>query len=208
MAALLEEVEVSRMLSGIYQSIAILATVIVFYVADVWFIKRYDPLRTKGSSRNWIYTIVVVAAFIFIVAQPMVWPGLGIHVSAWWGLLAQALGLALVIAGMALHWWTRMHLGQFFSERVEFQEGQYLVETGPYAYVRHPLYTAFFTLVTGLLLLIPALTTLLLTIYAFVDFTLVTRREEKLLAEKLPGYSDYMARTPRFLPRFKKDRDV
>lgn len=201
MAALLEEVEVSLMFSGIYQSIAILATVVVFYVADFWFVNRYDPLRTRGRSRNWIYTIVAMTAFIFIVAQPMVWPGLGIQVSAWWGLL--------VIAGMALHWWTRMHLGQFFSERVEFQEGQYLIETGPYAYVRHPLYTAFFTLVTGLLLLNPALTTLLLTIYTFVDFTVVTRWEEKLLAEKLPGYSDYMARTPRFLPGFRsKDRDV
>jgi protein-S-isoprenylcysteine O-methyltransferase Ste14 len=56
--------------------------------------------------------------------------------------------------------------------------------------------------VWGLLLVNPALPTLLAVVYAHIDFTLATRREEKLLKEALSGYADYMTRTPRFLPRW------
>jgi protein-S-isoprenylcysteine O-methyltransferase Ste14 len=196
------------MFSGIYQSIVILATVVVFYLVDFWLIKRYDPLRAEGSSRNWVFTILIMPVLVFIVVQPILWPGLGLYVKAWWGMLAQALGLALIVAGLALHWWARTHLGQFYGEREEYQDGQYLIESGPYAHVRHPLYTSYFTCIIGVLLVNPGLITLLTVIYAFVSFSMATRREEKLLAEKLPGYSDYMARTSRFLPGFKKDRDV
>jgi protein-S-isoprenylcysteine O-methyltransferase Ste14 len=112
----------------------------------------------------------------------------------------QLVGLMLMLAGLVLHWWARVHLGQFFGERIEYQPGQYLVESGPYAYVCHPIYTAFYLCVVGLLLVNPALTTLLVTIYFFWDFCRTAREEEALLSERLTGYEEYLARTPRYLP--------
>lgn len=192
------------MLTGIYQSGAILAAVVVFYAVDSWLIRRYDSLRAAGSSRSWSYTLMVVIPVVLIIVQPTAWPGLGVYTDAWWGLLMQAVGLALLLGGLTLHWWARLHLGQFYGEREEVQPGQYLVQSGPYAYVRHPLYTSYFALALGLVLINPALSTLLAVAYAVVDFYLATRREEKLLIENLPGYADYIACTPRFLPRLRR----
>lgn len=195
------------MLTGAYQSVAILAVAITFYAVDSWLMHRYDPQRDYGSSRNWIYTTIAVIAIILIVAQPAVWPQLGLHTDAWWGLLVQAVGLVVFLGALALHWWARMHLRQFYAERSsDIQPGQYLVDSGPYAYVRHPIYTSYFMLVIGLLLINPALPTLLVAIYAFVDFSLAPRREERLLIGNVPGYAEYRTRTPRFFPRLDRHK--
>jgi len=141
---------------------------------------------------------------MFIILQPILLPRLGLHVEARWGALLQAVGLLLLIGALALHWWSRAHLQQFYAERVELQPGHVLVETGPYAYVRHPLFSPFFAFVAGLLLINPALPTLLLTLYAVWDLTRAARQEEQLLSRELPGYTEYMARTPPFLPRLSR----
>jgi len=191
------------MLTGVYQSAAILATGILYYVMDVWLMHRYDSLR-EGSSRHWGYTAIVLVIMIFTTVQPIVWPGLGVHTDAWWGLLIQILGLMPIVGGLVLQWWARVHLRQFFYEGVELQPGHCLVESGPYAYIRHPIYISFFMLAIGSLLINPALPMLLGVVYAFALFLPMSTREEKLLAENLPGYADYMARTSRFLPRLRK----
>jgi protein-S-isoprenylcysteine O-methyltransferase Ste14 len=197
------------MFTGVYQSVAILAVFILFYAIDVWLMRRYDPQRDHGSSRNWVYTAMLVFAGIIMILQPAIWPRLGLYTSAWWGLLIQMGGLTMLVGALALHGWARMHLGQFYAERSsDIQQGQYVVNTGPYAYVRHPIYTSYFMLATGLLLINPALTALLLAIYAFVDFSLAPRREEKLLVKNVPGYADYMVRTPRFFPRLSGAKRV
>jgi len=192
------------MLPGVYRSAATLALVITFYGFDFWLIRRYDPLRAQGSSRSWSYTALAIAAAALLIAQPVVWPGLSLHTEARWGLLIQAAGLLLIVGGLALHIWARLHLRQFYGEREEYQTGQTLVTSGPYALVRHPIYSSYYALASGLLLLNPALPTLLGAVYAFVDFSLAVRREERLLSTALPGYAEYMARTPRFLPRLRK----
>jgi protein-S-isoprenylcysteine O-methyltransferase Ste14 len=194
-----------EMLTGVYQSATILATAITFYVMDTRLMRCYDPKREYGSSRNWVYTAVAAIAGIIIIAQPILLPQLGLHTAAWWGLLVQALGLTAIVGGLALHWWARMHLGQFYAERsTDIQQEQYLVDTGPYAYVRHPIYTSYFMLITGFLLVSPALPTLIAAIYTLADFSLAPRREEKLLIQNVPGYADYMDRTPCFFPRFQR----
>jgi protein-S-isoprenylcysteine O-methyltransferase Ste14 len=190
------------MVVGIYQSVATLLLAVAFYAVDVVLIRRYDPLRVQGSSRSWSWTAFAVVMAAVVVVQPMVWPGLGLYPAAWWGLLVQGLGLLLMAGGLALHWWARLHLRQFYGERVEFQAGQHLIETGPYRYVRHPIYTSFFLCITGLLLVNPALTTLAVTLYFFWDFPRAARSEEGMLAQELAGYREYMAHTPRYLPRF------
>ena len=189
------------MLTGVYQSAAILGVFVLFYTVDFALIRRYDRLRAYGSSRSWSYTTMAAAMGLLIVLQPILLPWLGLHTDAWWGLPIQGVGILLILAALALHWWARAHLGQFYGEREEVQPGQFLIESGPYGYVRHPLYTSYYAVSIGLLLVNPAATTLLAAVYSFVDFSLAIRREEKLLAEELPGYADYAARTPRFLPR-------
>jgi protein-S-isoprenylcysteine O-methyltransferase Ste14 len=188
------------MFRGVYQSAVTLAMILVFYAVDVWLMRRFDPARAQGSSRSWSWTLFSAGMALVVVVQPLVLPSLGLYTDAGLGRLIQGVGLALIVAGLALHWWARWHLGQFYGERVEFQQGQVLVQDGPYAYVRHPIYTSFFLCIAGLLLVNPALTTLAVTLYFFWDFPRAARKEEELLVEKLAGYQEYAARTPRYVP--------
>ena len=189
------------MVKGVFLSLALLAVVVVFYSVDSWLIRRYDRFRSSGSSRSWSYTVMAWTAGAAVILQPLVLPRLGLSTTAAWGLGIQALGVVVVGAALALHWWARGTLRQYYGEREEVQPGQRLVCAGPYVYVRHPIYVSYFALALGLVLLAPALTTAAAAVYAFADFMQAAGREEKLLVERLPGYREYMRRVGRFFPR-------
>ena len=191
------------MLTGIPQSAVILLTGLVYYAVDFRLMRYYDRHSSQGpSARSWRYTFLMVAFWTLLVVQPMLLPGLGVSTTAWWGLAIQAAGIALIACGLALHWWARSHLQHFYVEDVQFQEGQYLVDTGPYSRVRHPVFTSFFLIAVGMLLVNPAITTLAMVLYVSVDFSSAARKEEALLSEKLPEYAKYMEHTGRFLPKW------
>lgn len=192
------------MFVGVFQAAVTLVTGLVYYAVDAWLMRRYDRDRaSEGTGRSWGYTVFMVFLLIFLVLQPVLLPGLSLRLEGGWGLLLQAVGLALIVGGLGLHWWSRVHLKQFYLEDVGIQEQQALVDTGPYRQVRHPVFTSFFAIALGLLLVNPAITTLGLAIYVFVDFTRAARREEALLSATIPGYAGYAQRTGRFVPRWR-----
>lgn len=191
------------MFTGLYQSGLILTVIATYYLLDFWLISRYDRQRqAEGSGRSWDYTLMIFAAVSAMILQPILLPALSLNIESAWGVLVQAVGVLLSIGGLILHTWSRLHLQHFYAERVESQPGHNVVNTGPYAYVRHPVFTSFFMLIIGLFLIDPALSTLLMVIYTFWDFSRAAKQEEKLLAHDVPGYADYMAQTPPFFPRF------
>ncbi len=190
------------MLTGKYQSIAFVTAALLYYGLDFFLMKRYDRQRPdQGSGRAWDFTLLMLAVDVLLVAQPIYLPFLGLHIAGGWGLALQAVGGLIFLAALALHTWARLHLGRFYAERVEVQTGHQVIATGPYALVRHPVITSFFGMAIGLLLLNPSVLTVLLLLYTFWDFLRAARQEETLLAEHLPDYAAYAARTPRFWPR-------
>ena len=190
------------MLTGLPQSVAILLTGLVYYAVDFWLIRHYDRGQGQASSaRSWRYTALMVAFWSLLVVQPVLLPRLGLSTAAWAGLVVQGAGLVLIVSGLVLHWWARSHLKQFYVEDVRFQEGQYLVDTGPYSCVRHPVFSSFFLISVGMVCVNPALTTLAMVIYVAIDFSRAARKEEALLSDKLPQYTEYVEHTGRFFPK-------
>jgi protein-S-isoprenylcysteine O-methyltransferase Ste14 len=51
------------------------------------------------------------------------------------------IGAAVTVAGLGFAVWARVHLGEYWSGNVTLKEGHRLIRTGPYAFVRHPIYT-------------------------------------------------------------------
>ena len=107
----------------------------------------------------------------------------------------QAVGLFIVAAGYALCFWA-MAVNRFFSSvvRIQSDRGQYVVTTGPYAFVRHPGYTA------GILIILAsgvalgswlAAAMLAVTSLPFLLYRAIT--EDRILLVELPGYRDYAA---------------
>ncbi len=122
------------MLLGIPQSIATLLTILLFYAMDFVLIRRYDRKRqASGSGRAWDFTFFIFVMVAVLVLQPILLPGLSFTTTESWGLWIQALGVIVIIASLALHLWSRLHLQQYYAERVEVQPEHKVIDSGPYA---------------------------------------------------------------------------
>ncbi len=78
-----------------------------------------------------------------------------------------------------------------------------LATTGPYAYIRHPQYSAFIVIMLGFLLQWPTLLTLVMfPILVFIYVRLANREEGEVANELGDAWRVYAARTPRWFPRF------
>ena len=190
------------MLTGIPQSLATLLTILLFYAMDFVLIRRYDKKRqASGSGRAWDFTFFIFAMVAVLVLQPVLFPQLSFTTTEPWGLWIQIVGLIVIIASLALHFWSRVHLQHYYAERVEVQPEHKVIDTGPYALMRHPVITSFFGIATGLFLINPSPFTLAALVYTIWDFSRAARQEEELLSRTLPGYAEYARQTPRYLPR-------
>ena len=195
------------MLLGISQSAATLITILAFYAMDFTLIRRYDKQRqASGSGRSWDFTSFIFLMVAILVLQPLLLPIISFRTLQSWGLFIQLLGVILIVDALALHIWSRAHLQHYYAERVEVQPEHKVIDTGPYALMKHPVITSFFGIASGLFLINPSLTTLAALIYTIWDFTRAAQQEEDLLTRTLPGYADYARRTPRFLPRLWRSR--
>jgi protein-S-isoprenylcysteine O-methyltransferase Ste14 len=195
------------MLLGLPQSIAILVTILLFYAMDFLLIHRYDPKRQAGGSgRAWDFTLFIAMMVAVLVLQPILLPILSFRTTQAWGLVVQIIGVLAILSALVLHVWSRAHLQHYYAERVEVQPEHKVIDTGPYALMRHPVITSFFGIAAGLFLINPALTTLAALSYTIWDFRRAAQQEEDLLTQSLPGYAEYARRTPRFLPRIGRAR--
>ncbi len=146
-----------------------------------------------------------VAAFFLLIALLVLY-ALG---SPWINALAIPLpdwlrgaGFALGLASLALWAWTQMALGTEWSPQLQLREEHHLVTAGPYARVRHPLYTAMFGIGIAFALVTANWIFVLLAVAAIVGVIVRVPREEQMMLEKFGDeYRAYIGRTGRFFPR-------
>ena len=114
-------------------------------------------------------------------------------------------GAVLFATGALLVFWTNRNLGPNFSSTLILRDGHELIESGPYRWIRHPMYTAFVIMSIGMLLLsanwlIGGGPLLFLPVLMLVR---TPREERMLIAHFGDDYRAYMARTGRYLPRLR-----
>lgn len=190
------------MLVGIIQALVIMGLLIGFLIIDLRMTLLYTHQRVANDmDRNW-YSYIIWSTMIgvLLVVQPIWWPWLGWYPQVWWGAIIQIVGLMLTVCALWLNVWSRYHLGVWYAQRGEVQPDHQLITSGPYALVRHPIFTAYFLFGMGLVLINPSIITILLTLYTFVSFTAHARRDEQLLLHYLPEYQEYITKTSRFFP--------
>jgi protein-S-isoprenylcysteine O-methyltransferase Ste14 len=110
---------------------------------------------------------------------------------------------ALMFAGMALRYHSMSTLGAFFSRtlRIDSEEHR-LIDTGAYAYVRHPGYTAnLMVFASNTAVCTGSFVAVALHVAIFAPiYWRRTSAEEAMLKAGVAGYSDYCQRTHRFVP--------
>lgn len=111
------------------------------------------------------------------------------------------LAVALVALGLGFAVWARVRLGRNWSGAVTLKESHELIRAGPYAYVRHPIYTGLLLAFLGTAVACGegrALLGLALIVFAF---TRKLRIEEALMHEAFAGeYARYAAEVPALIP--------
>ena len=151
-----------------------------------------------AAERETIQKIIqALAALCFIAIFVIAGLDRGAHVEPAISLVADA----AVAGGFAIVWRT-FRANTFTAAVVEVQEGQRVIDTGPYALVRHPMYAGGILLVAATP---PALGSWRALIPAALLAVAVVARllhEERLLAKELAGYDDYRRKVRwRLIPR-------
>ncbi len=105
----------------------------------------------------------------------------------------QAMGGAGVVAYMLIAWRT-FRENAFAAPVVKIQAGQRAITTGPYAIVRHPMYSGLLFFFSGIPLLLGSWRGLLVAALFIVGVAYRATKEEQTLSAELPGYADYLAK--------------
>lgn len=112
------------------------------------------------------------------------------------------LGVALMVAGIALRIWANRVLGAYYTRTLRVQSGQNVVRAGPYRVIRHPGYAGALLMWLGAILAMRNWITLVVVSVSVIGvylYRIIT--EERMLASALGGdYQAYMMDTKRVIP--------
>jgi protein-S-isoprenylcysteine O-methyltransferase Ste14 len=170
---------------------------IVWAVAAVWAkpARRIEP----AGSRFGHMLLIAAAFFLLFSARTRIGPLAWRFVPESHG--AEYAGLGVTIAGAAFAVWARLFLGGNWSSSVTIKEGHTLVRSGPYAVVRHPIYSGFLFAVTGTAIALGELRGLVALLVAFISWWLKSRIEERFLIERFGAeYEAYERQVKALIP--------
>ena len=155
------------------------------------------PAWWKGQRGEWL-TVgqIVLMALVFLGPRTLSGDSAPLFQSG----LPRYAGAALVLGGTALLIAGIIRLGPGLTPLPFPKDGAPLVQTGPFALVRHPMYSGGLVLAAGIALLTGGWLTWIYTAALFPLLDVKSRREERWLVEKFPEYRAYQRRVRKLLP--------
>jgi protein-S-isoprenylcysteine O-methyltransferase Ste14 len=174
---------------------------LLYWIVSAWGVRRND--RGESGTQRLLTAIVLGFGGFLIFARAS-------HLGALDRRFVpdseagRVVALIMVIGGLGFSVWARRHLGQFWSSRVTLKEGHELIQSGPYARVRHPIYSGIALAMIGTALFVGEWRALLGAGIFIVGHWQKAQREEALLTSQFgPEYDAYRNRTGSLLPRLR-----
>ena len=175
---------------------------ILLYAAAVtavvaWMKKRSPDLleerqKKKKNAKRWDKIFMSFYSVFLLVL--LILPGLDAVRFGWSNVpfIVKALAFIGYIPGFAIVFWA-MKENRFLSDVVRIQEDRNhsVCTTGPYKYVRHPMYVGVISIMLCLPLSLGSLYALIPAGIIVILFLIRTALEDKTLLEELPGYKEY-----------------
>jgi protein-S-isoprenylcysteine O-methyltransferase Ste14 len=173
--------------------------VIAFWACFIlyWAVSARGAKRVVHHASRWVGFVSVAVAMIAVLLARR--SGLTVPlIPRTTGVLAS--GTAICGLGFALAIWARKHLGTNWSREPSIQAGHELVTSGPYRFVRHPIYTGLLAAIFGAALVAGSV-----WLFVFVSFLVMfvwrVKTEEKFMMHLFPQqYPEYKKRTSALIP--------
>ena len=178
--------------------------VVAWFVIRYPFARRARRVKVVSKSRSLSETVGLGSASIGLAILPGAYVATGIPKMAdysprWWTV---ALGAVFFASALWVFRISHKALGRNWSITLEIRDQHRLVDSGPYAFIRHPMYTSFLLMGIGQALLLSNWIVGLagLTGFAILFFMRVGSEERMMLANFGQQYRAYMDRTKRIIP--------
>lgn len=169
----------------------------------VWLVGAFFTKATRfkpGTGRVFILRVLLVCFIYIFVAHRI--PG---HVLQLQILprtaLSCSLALAVTACGVAFAIWARLTLGRNWSSMPQLKQGHELIVKGPYALVRHPIYTGISTALLGTALFVGQLMWAPILLLCGIFFFFKIKLEEELMLRNFPTqYPGYRRKVKAIIP--------
>jgi protein-S-isoprenylcysteine O-methyltransferase Ste14 len=171
-----------------------------------WIVKASKTRQTQRKesfASRYLVMMVLVFGYVFIFSP-----------STRTGPLGRRFvpnGLGIVIAGVAGTWlgvglaiWARYHLAENWSSRVTIKQDHELIRTGPYARLRHPIYSGLLLATAGSALAIGEWRCVVGLFLVLAAYSIKAKREEAMLTEQFgEAFQEHRKHTGFLLPRLR-----
>jgi protein-S-isoprenylcysteine O-methyltransferase Ste14 len=114
-------------------------------------------------------------------------------------------GTVLIWMGIGLAIWARYHLAEYWSARVTIKEDHQLIRTGPYARLRHPIYSGLVLAAIGSALVIDRWRCVFGVCLVLIGYCFKAKKEEAMLTQQFgDAFREHQKHTGFLIPRFRR----
>jgi protein-S-isoprenylcysteine O-methyltransferase Ste14 len=169
---------------------------VVYWVMMASMTKR--TIERRGFIGYRVVALILIVGWVsaehllHLSSQSRLWP------------TTPALGVVtdcIVLAGAAFTVWARITLGRNWSAEVTFKQDHELIESGPYALVRHPIYTGLIVMALGTAINYGRAIGFALLFSLCGGLWWKARQEERIMSKHFPGaYAEYKMRVRAIIP--------
>ena len=195
------------------RAVAIQANQVLEIIWIVWLMSWVgasfwsDRAQKRATTmETWTYGAAMIAGGILLVP----WIGQLLEKKPIWevGHAGVYVLAAVMLTGLSLTWWARIYLGPLWSSVITRKRDHKIIDTGPYAFVRHPIYCGLIIALLATAVAEGRLGALLGSVLVILGVWQKARAEERFLVTELGReiYGAYCRRVPMLIPFLSRRR--
>ena len=166
-------------------------------------IRTRDTLQTESSGSRYAILLIEIAGFVLLFRHSAGVGFLGerfMHRT----LASAIIGSILTWVGIGLAIWARYHLAEYWSARITIKQDHQLIRTGPYARLRHPIYSGIILAAIGSAVVIDQWRCVLGVCLVLIGYCIKARKEETMLTQQFgDAFREHQKQTGFLIPRFR-----
>ncbi|MFX1560572.1 MAG: isoprenylcysteine carboxylmethyltransferase family protein [Promethearchaeota archaeon] len=209
------------MTSSLFFRISFLLLWAIFGIVRVYYgrkTKTHDSLedvkeKLKAAERDMgrefkiltaVITVIGAVGLVMYLISPPWWTWTRFPLEEW----LQWIGIIIAIPPIFYLVWVHRHLDTQWSIALELQEDHQLITSGPYKRIRHPMYLGIFIYTFGLSLVASDILVFIFFMFSiWVNYRRIPDEEQMLIDEFGDEYREYMKRSGKLLPPFRRSQN-